>query len=85
MIRIVVMDKNFVSVGVYTRVADGVVLENAHVIRRWGTERGLGQIAAEGPTSNTILDKTPRQEIPWHSVVKTIDCVEEKWKSVLGL
>ncbi len=85
MIRIVVMDKSFVSVGVYSRVADGVVLENAHVIRRWGTERGLGQIAQDGPTSSTILDKSPRQEIPWHSVVKTIDCVEEKWAKALGL
>ena len=69
----------------HTRVVDEVVLENACVIRRWGTERGLGQIAADGPTRNTILDKTPTQKIAWHAVIKTIECDFEKWKEPLGL
>ena len=85
MIRIVVLDKSFISVGVYSRTIDGVQLTNANVIRRWGTERGLGQIAADGPTPATILDKTPTQEIPWHSVIKTIECDEANWRTALGL
>lgn len=85
MIRIVVLDKGFVSVGVFSRAGEEVVLENAAVIRRWGTERGLGQIAADGPTQRTILDRTPTERIPWHAVKKTIECNDEKWLEVLGV
>lgn len=84
-IRIVVMNKGFVSVGKYRRDGDEVILENAAVIRRWGTERGLGQIAEDGPTAHTVLDKTPTERIPMHAVIKTIECVEKKWKKSLEL
>jgi hypothetical protein len=84
-IRIVILDKGFVSVGVYAQGKDWCSLENAAVIRVWGTSRGLGQIAEEGPTSNTILDKTPKQSFPTHAVINTIECREEKWREVLGV
>lgn len=83
-IRIVVMDKGFISVGVYKQTADEVVLESAAVVRRWGTTKGLGELAENGPTDSTILDKTPTERIPWHAVVKTIECNAKKWKKVLG-
>lgn len=84
-IKLVVMDKGFVSVGVYSRKGDEVTLKNAAVVRYWGTTRGLGEIAENGPTSNTKLDKTPDESIPWHAVIKTIDCVEEHWLKPLGV
>lgn len=31
-------------------------LSNASVIRKWGTENGLGQLALNGSTSETVLD-----------------------------
>lgn len=85
MIRIVVLDKSFVSVGVYSQGTDWCSLDNAFVIRRWGTTGGLGQIAQDGPTSSTILDKTPKQHFPVRSIIKTIECDKEKWKKVLGI
>ncbi len=85
MIRIVVMNKGFVSVGVYSKDGDEVILDNAAVIRRWGTERGLGQIAEGGPTDRTVLDKTPRERIPAAAVLKTIECNADNWKKALGL
>lgn len=85
MIKIVVMDKGFVSVGKYSRTTDSVKLENAAVIRYWGTTGGLGQLALDGPQPNTKLDTTPTEHIPWHSVIKTIDCDDKKWKKALGM
>ena len=32
-------------------------LSNASVIRRWGTSRGLGQLALDGKQPETVLDK----------------------------
>ncbi len=85
MIRIVILDKGFVSVGVYSATATEGMLTNAAVIRRWGTSRGLGEIAEDGPTTSTVLDKTPTQRFPTHSVINTIECDQKKWKKVLGV
>ena len=85
MIRIVILDKRFVAVGLYKQGTDWCELDNAAFIRRWGTTRGLGEIAENGPTSNTVLDKSPNMEFPLHSVVNTIECVTEKWEKVLGI
>jgi len=32
------------------------LLKNASVIRRWGTSKGLGQLAIDGQQSETVLD-----------------------------
>lgn len=80
MIRIVVLDKSFVSVGRYSQGSDWATLDNAYVVRYWGTTKGLGEIAEGGPTSKTVLDKTPRQSFPIKSIIKTIDCNEDNWK-----
>lgn len=85
MIRIVVLDQRFVSVGVYTQGPDWCSLDHAHVIRRWGTTGGLGQIAEHGPTANTVLDKSPRQSFPTSRIIKTIECNADNWNKVLGL
>lgn len=54
---IAVLDRGFVYVG--DVVTDGrfVKITNARNLRRWGTQRGLGQLALEGPLSNTVLDE----------------------------
>ena len=85
MIKIVILDKGFVSVGVYTQGPDWCSLDNAAVIRRWGTTRGLGQIAADGPTSSTVLDKSPKQTFPRHAIINTFECDDAKWEAALGV
>jgi hypothetical protein len=79
MIRIVVLDKSFVSVGKYSQGPDWCSLDDAYVIRYWGTTKGLGEIAENGPTSKTVLDKTPKQHFPVKSIIKTIDCNADNW------
>lgn len=76
---IVVLHRGWVVVGKMTK-GDWVTLENAYVIRRWGTSKGLGEIAAEGPKENTIIDACPTMEIPVSAIINTIECNEKSWK-----
>lgn len=53
---IAVLDRGWVFVGAVTTMSNGDIrLDNAFNIHRWGTEKGLGQLAIEGPLSQTVL------------------------------
>lgn len=57
-----------------TDLNDSIVLDDASVIRTWGTTKGLGQLALNGPTGDTILDQAGRTTVPKTSVVAVIEC-----------
>lgn len=80
--RIVVLQRGWVVVGNYSKEGQEVVLTNASVIRRWGTQKGLGEIAANGPTANTILDPVGTVRAHELAVVMSIECSAEKWSGV---
>jgi hypothetical protein len=80
-IRIVILQRGWVMVGRFSQDKENCKLENAHVVRIWGTTSGLGQIAIDGPTKTTVLDKCPTVRFHELTVIATIDCVEEKWAS----
>ena len=84
-IRIVILQRGWVVVGDYSQKQSQCMLEEAAVIRRWGTTKGLGEIASKGPLQNTILD--PCHIVKFHemTVIATIDCVEELWAKSLSL
>lgn len=71
--QIVIAQRGWIFVGDVTRAENEVVIENAAVVRRWGTTRGLGQIASEGPTPSSILDPCPTVRIHPLSVVASMD------------
>jgi hypothetical protein len=52
--HIVVFTNGFVYVGNHDR--DGQRIYNCQNLRNWGTTRGIGQLAIEGPTGETALD-----------------------------
>ena len=81
-VRIVIAQRGWVFVGYYKQGAE-VVLSKAQCIRRWGTTRGLGEIAAAGPTKDTVLD--PHGTVRLHplAVVATIQCEATKWAARL--
>jgi hypothetical protein len=55
-VRIIVADRGWVFVGACTDNEDGsVTIKNAKNIRRWGTTKGLGELAT-GPTKDTVAD-----------------------------
>lgn len=83
MISIVVMMNGFVSVGRVTGTDKYLLIDDANVVRRWGTTRGLGQIAKDGPTANTALDPTPRERVPLDKVIKIIECDQGAWEGKL--
>ena len=83
-IKIVILQRGWVMVGRFERNGSDCKLHNASVIRSWGTTKGLGEIAKDGPTSNTKLDPcNGLVEFDYLTVVASISCVGEKWKSVI--
>lgn len=53
---IVIGNRGNIVVGDLSQEGDMLHLANAYVIRRWGTTKGLGQLAMEGATNETVLD-----------------------------
>lgn len=51
-------------------------LDEAAVIRRWGTTAGLGEIALKGPLKGTIIDPAGHVEIAVGAVVAVIRVVD---------
>lgn len=85
-IRIVVLQRGWVAIGRFYQKGSKCRLENAATIRIWGTsgKAGLSYLADEGPTKDTILDKT-KNPVRFHelTVVHMYDCCEEKWEKIL--
>ena len=78
--EIVIADRGWVFVGLVTARADGLHLREASVVRVWGTTRGIGQLAAEGPLNGTKLDTCGEVIVPTFSVVARIACAADKWR-----
>ena len=78
--NIVILQRGWVFVGDLFKKGHDCRLENASVVRIWGTKKGLGEIAKDGPKSETILDPTPVVSFHELTVIATINCEEGKWK-----
>lgn len=79
-IKIVVLQRGWILVGRFERNGDNCKLHNASVIRNWGTTKGLGEIAAGGPTSSTKLDTTNGLvEFDSLTMVLSIACNQSAW------
>ena len=78
---ILVLQRGWVVVGhLIQDDAEKVRLENASVIRQWGTKRGLGQLALEGPTQQPQLDPCGFVEAHPAAIVLRMPCAEgTKW------
>lgn len=78
-VAIVVCDRGFVLVGRISIENSYVTITSCSNVRRWGTTKGLGELAAGGPTSKTVLDPQPTTRVHELQVVQIIDCEEGKW------
>lgn len=81
-IKIMILQRGFVYVGRVTKSGDQVAIHKAQNIRQWGTTRGLGEIAAAGPTEKTRLD--PAGTVCCHAltVVAELSCDQGKWEAL---
>lgn len=76
---IAVCDRGFVYVGQCEVDGSWCIITGARNIRAWGTERGLGQLAQEGPQENTRIDDVGTVRIPIRGLMHLIDTEEGKW------
>lgn len=81
-IRIVVLQRGWVIVGRYSQDGQQCFVDGGHVVRRWGTKKGLGEIAEGGPTKDTVLDPIPWAQFHELTALFTLACEEEKWSFV---
>ena len=72
--QIAVLDRGFVYVGEVTVDGEFVTIAQARNIRRWGTTKGLGQLAESGPTATTVLDSAGEVTVPLKAVIHLIKC-----------
>ena len=52
-IRIVILQRGWVAVGRFSQSGSDCILEQASIIRKWGTTKGLGEIVS-GPKSLVV-------------------------------
>lgn len=76
---IAVLQRGWVYIGEVTQSGDDYLILNGACIRRWGTTKGLGEIASNGPTDNTALEPVP--EVKFHEAGKIflMGANESKW------
>lgn len=78
-LKIIVAQRGWVFIGRRSVDGDEVTLTDAKCIRRWGTTKGLGQLALEGPQENTKLDPAGTVRLHRLGIVASFDCAEEPW------
>ena len=77
--QIVIAQRGWVFVGDVETSGEQVTISNAKCIRRWGTTKGLGELATGGPNSATVLDPMGTVRLHVLAVVASLDCEESKW------
>lgn len=77
--QIVIAQRGWVFVGDVERSGDDVTISNAQNVRRWGTSKGLGELATNGPTKSTVLDPYGTVRLHALAVVASLDCNPANW------
>lgn len=80
--QIVIAQRGWVFVGDVETAGEQVIITNAQCIRRWGTTKGLGELATGGPKSATVLDTMGTVRLHALAVVATLDCEASKWPAL---
>ena len=79
-IKIVILQRGWVVIGKYEEDGEYGVLTGAYVIRNWGTDKGIGQLALNGKQNDTTLDKVGLIRFHKLTTIALIDCNKDLWK-----
>ena len=74
--QIVICQRGFVFAGDVRKSGADLVIENAVNIRKWGTTKGLGELAEEGTLPDTKTDEAGTVRVHELAVVARLDCRE---------
>jgi len=74
--NIIVLQRGWVVIGELEKKGTYFKLTKGATIRAWGTSKGLGEIALNGPTKNTILDDLPESVFHELTTILIIKCVK---------
>ena len=77
--RIVVMPYGWVFVGDWQDDGNRVTLVRAHCIQRWGTTKGIGELAIKGPLPETVLCHVGAVIFKSGNEVVSIPCQTDNW------
>lgn len=77
--EIVVLQRGWVVVGDFHQEGSQCSVTDGAVVRRWGTSKGLGELAKEGPQDNTILDPIPTTKFHELTVIARLECNAKAW------
>jgi hypothetical protein len=77
--KICILQRGWVMVGDFFREGNDCTLTNASVIRVWGTTKGLGELALNGPTSSTKLDPCGTARFDYLTTIAVLDCNRGNW------
>ena len=81
-IKIVILQRGWVYIGIFERDGNDCKLHNAYNIRRWGTTKGLPELV-NGKLEDTILDKCEGMvEFDWLTVIHNITVNKDKWSLI---
>ena len=81
-LEIVVLDRGWVFIGLVRFDGEQIIIRDALNIRRWGTDKGLGQLAQDGPQEETQLDPSGTVNTHRNALVcrfSRFSCLKEKW------
>jgi hypothetical protein len=81
-LHIFVMERSWILVALWEPDPNDFLSLKVHkaaVVRRWGTTKGLGELASEGPQTGTVLDEEACDQINRTAVKRRIACDEKAW------
>ena len=78
-LQIVILDRGFVFVGDVSEDGVWLLIKNARNIRRWGTSKGLGELAKNGPLADTKIDDAGTVRAPMRAVIGLLQCEAASW------
>lgn len=70
--HICILQRGWIVIGDLRKEGHDYLLSEAAVIRNWGTTKGIGELAKNGPTDKTVLDPSPDMRFHELTVVAII-------------